>query len=71
MAAEMLDANFYRERARLCHKLAESATAATPVFARLRLLAKTYEEKAEAAESKVPLGKGAENFGSPNHPPKL
>jgi hypothetical protein len=71
MAAEMLDANFYRERAQLCHKLAESATAATPVFARLRLLAKTYEEKAEAAESKVPPGKGAENLGLPNHPPKL
>lgn len=48
--AETLDADFYRERAHLCHKLAEAATAARPLFARLCLLARTYEEKASAAE---------------------
>ena len=53
MDAETLDADFYRGRARLCHKLAEAATAAKPLFARLYLLAKRYEEKAEATETKM------------------
>jgi hypothetical protein len=40
MIPETLDASFYRERARLCHALAESATVAKPFFARLSFLAK-------------------------------
>jgi hypothetical protein len=50
MNAETLDADFYRERARLCHELAEAARAARPLFARLFFLAKAYEEKAKAAD---------------------
>jgi hypothetical protein len=61
MNAANLGSDFYRERAQLCHKLAGSVTAATPLFARLCLLAKVYEEKAEAAESKVTPGQSAEN----------
>jgi hypothetical protein len=49
--AETLDVGFYRERARLCLNLADAARSARPLFARLCVLAKTYEEKARAAES--------------------
>lgn len=45
MHAETLDAEFYRERARLCHTLAEAATAAKPIFSRLYFLARAYEQK--------------------------
>jgi hypothetical protein len=50
MEAETLDARFYRQHARLCHELAEAATAAKPLFTRLFFLPKAYEEKAKAAE---------------------
>ena len=56
MEIETLDADFYRERARLCHKLADAAGAAKPLFARLYLLARAYEERAERAEQS-PRGK--------------
>jgi hypothetical protein len=49
MEIETLDADFYRERAHLCHKLADASKAAKPLFTRLYLLAKAYEEKAKAA----------------------
>jgi hypothetical protein len=62
MNVTTLGSDFYREQAQLCHKLAESSTAAKPLFARLCLLAKAYEEKAEAAESKLTPGQAAENF---------
>jgi hypothetical protein len=73
MDAQTLDADFYRERAQLCHKLAGAATAAKPLFTRLHLLAKKYEEKAESADSKSARGQAAENSRSPNQisPPKL
>jgi hypothetical protein len=73
MAAGTLDANFYRERARLCHKLAGAATAAKPIFARLRLLAKAYEENGERADSKLAREQVAEKSRLPNQksPPKL
>jgi hypothetical protein len=50
MEIETLNADFYRERARLCRELAEAATAAKPLFARLVFLAKSYEEMAKAAD---------------------
>jgi hypothetical protein len=53
MDAETLDGDFYRHQALVCHKLADAAPAATPLFARLNALAKSYEEKAEAAEAKM------------------
>jgi hypothetical protein len=73
MDAATLDSNFYRERAQLCHKLAGAATAAQPLFARLHLLAKAYEEKAEAAESKLTRAQTAEALRLPNqkNPPNL
>ncbi len=64
--AETLDADFYRERAHLCHKLAEAATAARPLFARLRFLARTYEEKARAAELNLVGRQATRGSGSPN-----
>jgi hypothetical protein len=51
MDGETLDADFYRERACLCHELAEAATAARPLFVRLFFLGKAYEEKAKAADA--------------------
>jgi hypothetical protein len=50
MSSETLDADFYRQQARMCHQLAVSAGDARPLFARLFALAKAYEEKAEAAD---------------------
>jgi hypothetical protein len=50
MEIETLDADFYRERARLCHELADAATAARSLFVRLYVLAGAYEERAKAAE---------------------
>lgn len=47
---ETLDGDFYRERALLCHNLAESAKAARPLFTRLHFLARVYENKAAAAD---------------------
>ena len=66
MYAETLDAKFYRERAQLCHKLADAATAAKPLFARLYLLAKAYEEKAATAELKLAGGQATESSISPS-----
>jgi hypothetical protein len=51
MEIETLEANFYRDRAHLCHKLANAATEAKPLFRRLYFLAKAYEGKARAADS--------------------
>jgi hypothetical protein len=53
MDTETLDEDFYRERARLCHELAEAAAATKPLFARLFFLARAYEEKAKAANLAV------------------
>jgi hypothetical protein len=50
MATESLNGDFYRERARFCHKLAEAAAAAKPLFARLFFLAREYEQRAETAD---------------------
>jgi hypothetical protein len=63
MRAETLDADFYRQRAHLCHKLADAATAAKPLFARLYFLAKAYEEKAKAAD--LAEGQATESLRSP------
>jgi hypothetical protein len=49
MYAETLDADFYRQRANLCYKLADKAHAARPLYSRLHFLAKAYEDKAKAA----------------------
>jgi hypothetical protein len=54
MEIETLDADFYRGRARLCHKLADAAGAAKPLFARLYLLARAYEDRAERAGQNRP-----------------
>jgi hypothetical protein len=50
MSAETLDGDYYRDRADLCRKLAISAEAAKPLFARLFFLAEAYQEKAKAAD---------------------
>jgi hypothetical protein len=50
MEIETLDADFFRGRAHLCHKLADTARAAKPLFTRLFSLAKEYEERAKAAD---------------------
>jgi hypothetical protein len=52
MDAETLDAEYYREQAILCQKLADLAKAAKPISVRLRLLAQAYEKKAGAVGSK-------------------
>jgi hypothetical protein len=57
--AETLDAEYYRERAHLCHKLAEAAHAARPLFARLYFLAKEYEDKARVADFRSANRRGA------------
>jgi hypothetical protein len=70
MDADTLDADFYRERARSCHKLAEAATAARPLFVRLFFLAKACEERATAADvvrvksSKAKPPNGPKSFAS-------
>jgi hypothetical protein len=72
--AETLDAEFYRQRAHLCHKLADASQAAKPIFARLYFLAKAYEEKAAAAESKLAGGQATESPRSPSEltsPPSM
>jgi hypothetical protein len=66
MRAETLDVDFYRQRAYLCHHLAKVAPDAPPLFARLYLLARAYEDKATASESAG--GKAAESSSSPNDP---
>jgi hypothetical protein len=45
-----LGAEFFRHQAQVCHTLAEAAPALTPLYARLRSLAKSYEEKARVAD---------------------
>ena len=60
MDAETLDGDFYRERARLCQKLAQAATAAKPLSVRLYFLARAYEEKARATESSLLVGQADE-----------
>jgi hypothetical protein len=64
MDAKSLDADFYRERARLCYKLAEAAQAAKPLFARLVFLAKAYEERAATATLKVDRERATEDSRS-------
>jgi hypothetical protein len=59
MTAKMLDADFYRQRACLCHKLADAAQAAKPLVARLYFLAEAYEEKARAYEVQSTNGRKA------------
>jgi hypothetical protein len=66
MDAETLNADFYRDRARFCHTLADAATAAKPLFARLYFLAKVYEERTKTAE----LAAG-QAVASSNRPPAL
>jgi hypothetical protein len=48
-----LDAEFYRQRAYLCHQLADAAQQAKPLFVRLYFLAQEYEKKARASETKL------------------
>ena len=48
--AESLDADYFRQRAHLCHQLANKARAAKPLFARLYVLATKYEERANTAD---------------------
>jgi hypothetical protein len=50
MEIETLDADFFRARAHWCHKLADTARAAKPLFIRLVFLAQAYEEKAKTAD---------------------
>jgi hypothetical protein len=56
---ETLDADFYRRRAHFCHKLAEQAQEAKPLFARLYFLAKAYEDRAKAADIRSAKERGA------------
>ena len=65
MHAETLDAEFYRERARLCHTLAEAATAAKPIFSRLYFLARAYEQRATAYEAKKAAAPATEKSLAP------
>ena len=60
-AETTLDAEFYRERARLCHRLAEAATAAMPIFSRLHFLARAYEQRAAADEAKTAAAPSTES----------
>lgn len=64
MDVQTLDANFYHERARLCHELAEVAKAAKPLFSRLYFLARAYEERAAAAELKLGRRQASESLRS-------
>lgn len=66
MDAETLDADFYRARAHFCHGLANAATAAKPVFARLYFLAGKYEERAAAAAAKAAGDPGDQSRQQPN-----
>jgi hypothetical protein len=50
MYAETLNADFCRARAEFCYKLAATAHAAKPLFARLYFLAREYEDQAKAAD---------------------
>jgi hypothetical protein len=50
MEIETLDADFFRGRALWCHKLADTAQAARPLFIRLVFLAQAYEKKARTAD---------------------
>jgi hypothetical protein len=59
MYAETLDADFYRQRANFCQKLAQQAQSARPLFARLYFLAKVYEYKAKAADIQSAQERGA------------
>jgi hypothetical protein len=52
---ETLDAEFFRDRAALCHQLAPSGTSG-PLFERLRALAKSYEHRAELERDRVTQG---------------
>jgi hypothetical protein len=52
MDIETLDSDYYRGQADLCLKLAASAQAAKPLFARLYSLAEAYKLKAAAADLK-------------------
>ena len=52
MSDEALCADYYRHQAHVCHTLAAAAPAFTPLYARLHSLAKSYEEKAKAADLK-------------------
>lgn len=49
MEIDTLEAAFYRDRAHLCHTLANAAMDAKPLFRRLYVLATAYEEKAKDA----------------------
>jgi hypothetical protein len=60
MRAVTLDAAYYRDRADLCRKLAVSAEAAKPLFARLFLLAEAYQERAKAADLSAAAGQAVE-----------
>ena len=53
MYAETLNADFCRARAEFCYKLAATAHAARPLFARLYFLAREYEHQAKGAVRKV------------------
>jgi hypothetical protein len=59
MYAETLDADFYRQRADFCYKLADKAHAARPLYLRLCFLAKAYEDKAKAADIQSAKERGA------------
>jgi hypothetical protein len=59
MYAETLDADYYRERAKFCYKLAEKALESRPLYARLYFLARAYEDKAEAADIQSAKERGA------------
>jgi hypothetical protein len=51
LSIETLNADFYRQRALECLRLAGTAQAAKPLVTRLYCLARAYEEKAKAADS--------------------
>jgi hypothetical protein len=57
MSIETLDADYFRNQALVCYRLAEAAKAAKPLCSRLYALAKSYDEKAKAADSTSSLGK--------------
>jgi hypothetical protein len=59
MYVETLDADFFRERAEFCYKLAEKALESSPLYARLYFLAKAYEDRAKAADIRSAKERGA------------
>jgi hypothetical protein len=66
MSIETLSADYYRQQALECLRLADATRAAKPLFARLYLLARACEEKAKAADSILADAHANEKWSSLN-----